>query len=148
MESEKTFTLDEGKDYTKVPISGSEIDSRIRQESENCYIDIVSRIVNISEKQLTEQRKGKEGFRKFFVIFFCIFISIQFLALLAMVALNAFVTSFSVSDGLLNTYIVAVFVETLGVVAVMVKFAFNTKQEVELLATLNSVVEHFQKFNR
>lgn len=61
---------------------------------------------------------------------------------------NATCTSFSISDDLIKTYIVSAFVETLGVVAVMVRFAFDTKQEVEILSTLNGIVEHFQKYKR
>lgn len=49
---------------------------------------------------------------------------------------------------MIKTYIVSAFVETLGVVAVMVRFAFDTKQEVEILSTLNGIVEHFQKYKR
>ena len=80
--------------------------------------------------------------------FFSIFISVQFIALIVMLFLRGFIQAFDISDTLFTAYIVSVFVETLGIVAVMVKFAFDTKQEVEILSTLNGVIEHFQKFKR
>ena len=124
------------------------LDGDIAKESENRYISLVSKIVDITKEQLDCQRSNKQSFRRYFGRFFGVFLAVQYVALLTIMIINAACSSFSISDDLIKVYIVSVFVETLGIVAVMVKFAFDTKQEVEILSTLNGIVEHFQKYKR
>lgn len=145
------FTLkDEARESAVKEGYSSEIDrdiGRMQRESEANYNEIAHRIVDISNEQLSKQNKDKQSIRKFFMPFFSVFISVQFISLIIMLFLRGFET-FYIPDELFTAYIVSVFVETLGIVAVMVKFAFDTKQEVEILSTLNSIIEHFQKFKR
>jgi len=42
----------------------------------------------------------------------------------------------------------SVFVETLGAIIVMVKYAFKTDEEVEIIKILNAVVKNYQKYKR
>lgn len=144
--NDNTFRVD---DFDGIQTADSgRLDGDIAKDSENRYISLVSKIVDISKEQLDCQRNNKQSFRKFFGWFFGIFLSVQYIALIVIMIKNATCTSFSISDDLIKTYIVSAFVETLGVVAVMVRFAFDTKQEVEILSTLNGIVEHFQKYKR
>lgn len=124
------------------------LDRKIAADSERKYISLVDKIVDISKEQLGYQHSDKQAFRKVFGKFFSIFLSVQYIALLVIMIINAACPGFTISDNLIKAYIVSVFVETLGVVVVMVRFAFDTKQEVEILSTLNSIVEHFQKYKQ
>lgn len=138
IDNDKTFAMREG----------ILLDSEIQRASEQSYNEIVNNVVSISKEQLDRQNINKQNIRKFFIKFFAVFISLQFLALIILLALRGAIDSFDISDTLFTSYIVSVFVETLGVVAVMVKFAFDSKQEVQILSTLNKVVEHFQKYRK
>lgn len=151
MDETYKFTL---KDATKESAveegysSGIDRDiGKLQQESEASYNEIAHLIVNISNKQLIKQNNDKNGIRRFFMPFFSTFISLQFITLIVMLFMRGFGKLY-IPDSLFTAYIVSVFVETLGVIAVMVRFAFDTKQEVEILSTLNGIIEHFQKFKR
>ena len=52
-----------------------------------------------------------------------------------------------ISDFILNIYIVSVFVETLAGLIIMIKFAFDSKQEVELIKILNAIITNFKKYD-
>ena len=52
------------------------------------------------------------------------------------------------SDSVVSAYVISVFAETLSGLIIMIKFAFQSKQDVELIKILNSIIEHFQKYNR
>lgn len=129
-------------------VRSNEMDGEIERDSERSYSEVVSKVVEISNEQLDRQDANKQSIRKIFTRFFTVFIILQFVVLSALLMFRGFVPSFDVSDELVTTYIVSVFVETLGVVASMVVFAFDTKQEVKILETLNRVVENFQKYKK
>lgn len=112
------------------------------------YNEIVGNVVHLSGKQLDKQHEGKEKFRNFFKIFFSIFISAQVVVLVVLLFFRGLCATFYVSDTLMTSYIVPVFVETLGVVAVMVRFAFDTTQEIQILSTLNGVIQRFPKYKK
>ena len=50
------------------------------------------------------------------------------------------------SDNVLTVYMTSVFVETLGAVVVMIKYAFKADEEVRIIDILNAVVKNFQKY--
>lgn len=115
--------------------------------SEEHYTRITEKIVNISSKQLESQNDNKIELRKTFQVFFTALLSFQIVSVIALVACNASIPAFHISDNVLITLMTAVFLETLGAVIAMVKFAFNSEQEVQILKIMNSVISGFQKFN-
>ena len=126
----------------------SRMDNQILADAEKSYSKTVDEVIRISGEQLTEEGKNKQKLRFFFTIFFSIFIASQFVILSVVIFLLGLQQDFVLPDGVLTAYIASVFVETLGVVALMVKFVFNSQEEVKIIDILNAVVVNYQKFNR
>lgn len=90
--NDNTFRVD---DFDGIQTADSgRLDGDIAKDSENRYISLVSKIVDISKEQLDCQRNNKQSFRKFFGWFFGIFLSVQYIALIVIMIKNATCTSF------------------------------------------------------
>ena len=77
---------------------------------------------------------------------FIIFLLVaQFVVLVAVLFLNQ-ALRLNISDFIINVYIVSVFVETLAGLFIMIKFAFESKQEIELISILNAIITNFKKY--
>lgn len=126
--------------------SADDIDSDLKRASEDTYREIAEDIVKISSAQMELQNKSKNDLKKTFTIFFMIFISIQYLILIIFMFIKMFAKSVELTDTVLISYITSVFVETIGAIIIMIKYAFDSKQEVEILKILNGVISNFQKF--
>ena len=125
------------------------IDKKVVQDekSDDTYQETASRIVDISEMQLNNQHDSKMILQKRLLWFFIALLSVQTIAIIAVVLLNGFWERFTLNDGVVISFITSAFVETLGVVALMVKFAFNNEQETKIISILNSYIEHFKVYN-
>ena len=123
-----------------------DIDRELKTESENTYLQIVKDIVDVSQKQLKRQNTSKDSLKDKFTKFFIWFISIQYIILILFLFLMAFCSTFYLSDTIIVTYITSVFVETLGAIIFMIKYAFDSSQEVNVLEILNGVILNFKKF--
>ena len=130
------------------PENSNELDGTIKEKSEENYIEIVKNIVETSKEQLNAQRDNKKKLRKGFTIFFCCFISIQFVVLMLIVFFKGFCSNFTLNENVIMSLVASIFIETLGAIVIMIRFAFDSQQEITILETLNTVVENFQKFNR
>ena len=117
----------------------SEIDNALKRKSEDTYRKIALKIVDTSSKQLEEQNTSKNKLKAIFTRFFIIFIGIQYLVLISLLFTKAFVPTLNLSDTVIISYITSVFVETLGAIIVMIKYAFDSKQEVNILEILNGI---------
>ncbi|MBE6534810.1 MAG: hypothetical protein E7678_07610 [Ruminococcaceae bacterium] len=124
----------------------SSIDNALKRNSEDTYKKIALQIVNTSSQQLKDQNTSKNNLKTIFTWFFIAFIAIQYLVLVSLLFIKAFVATLNLSDTVIIAYITSVFVETLGAVAVMIKYAFDSKQEVNILSILNGVISNYQKF--
>ena len=124
----------------------SEIDNALKRKSEDTYRKIALKIVDASSKQLEEQNTSKNRLKFVFTLFFIIFIGIQYLVLVSLLFIKAFFSTINLSDTVIISYITSVFVETLGAIAIMIKYAFDSKQEVNVLKILNGVISNYQKF--
>lgn len=111
-------------------------------KSEQFYNAQTEKIVSKSIDLLDKEYESKRELRKTLSVFFLILLSVQFLIL-------AFILLFNnkISNELSITYITSVFVETLGIIVLMVKFAFDNSKEVEIVRVLNSFMSSFQKYN-
>ena len=125
------------------------IDRRVVQDekSDDTYQETASRIVDISEIQLNNQHDSKTKLQKRLLWFFIALLSVQTIAIVVVILLNGFNKRFQLNDGVIIAFITSAFVETLGVVALMVKFAFNNEQETKIISILNSYIEHFKVYN-
>lgn len=128
-----------------VKTSGSDLDDGIFYRTEEYYSKIVEEVIRVSKGQLEEEGKKKRELRGFFTRLFSVFIIVQFIALLVLILIKGFSSTFAISEALLTTYIVSVFVETLGIIAAMVTFVFNSKEEVNIINTLNAAIANYQK---
>ena len=124
----------------------SEIDNALKRKSEDTYRKIALKIVDTSSKQLEEQNTSKNKLKSIFTTFFIIFIGIQYLVLISLLFTKAFVPILNLSDTVIISYITSVFVETLGAIAIMITYAFDSKQEVNILKILNGIISNYQKF--
>ncbi len=122
------------------------IDNSLRKASEDAYRKIAIDIVKLSEEQLKEQNESKNSLKKIFTIFFIVFISVQYLVLISLLYIKTFVEKMYLSDTVIISYITSVFVETIGAIIIMVKYSFDSKQEVNILEILNGVITNYQKF--
>ena len=117
------------------------------QQSEKAYIEIVRGVVEKSSASLTALREDKKNLRDSFVGLFKVLIMAQLIALAIVIIVKGFVPCFRISDNIVLTFMTTVFVETIGVIALMIAFAFTSKEEIEIINILNSVVENYQKYN-
>lgn len=120
----------------------------LEKVSDEDYRKITSRIVEISSEQLNTQNESKKSLKDTLMKFFRILLYVQMGVLFLLIILNGACGKFNLSDSVLITLITSMFVETLGGVIVMVKYAFNSNQEVEILKILNSVVQNYQKYHQ
>lgn len=152
--------VSENSDGTNVRINDSDVSwnsdnsnyenkiKNLQAESERRYISLVESIVEISGNQLANQNENKKELRNTFQWFFIVLLSFQMLALVAVIAFSALFDEFNVSDNVIITFITSVFVETLGAIGIMIKFAFDSEQEVKILEILNGAIKSFQKFTK
>ena len=122
------------------------IDLILKQQSEDNDIEIARDIVNISTDQLTIQNNSKNDLKSRFTTFFTRLLTSQYIVLILLLVVKSFWTKACLSDTIVITYMTSVFIETLGAIAIMIKYAFSSEQEVSILAILNSVISNYQKF--
>ena len=132
-------------------IAADKIDQKLSDElaknSEVTYTDIAEKLVETSSVQLKTQNQSKTSLKKTFTIFFIVFISVQYLVLIALMFIKTFLNTY-LRDTVLLAYISSVFVETLGAIILMIKYAFDSNQEINILNILNGVIKNFQKFQK
>mgnify|MGYP004688234775 CR=1 FL=1 len=109
------------------------------------YDETVTSVIEISKDHLNKQNDTKNKLRTPFTWFFCVFLSIEYIGLIVLIILNACIKNFTVSEYVLVTYISSVFLETLGVILFMIKFAYNNKTELKILEILQSIVNNYKK---
>ena len=130
-------------DYSALSVPNPDI----ARESDENYRKLAYDIFNASKEQLLKQNNNKDDLKAKFTTFFKCILIIQLIALFIIIILKGFALwSFSLSDNAFVAIIVSVFVETLGVVGIMIKYAFDSDQEVQILSILNSIVKDYQKF--
>lgn len=142
-ETAKSFTVDEIDKQTK---NSLDLEKDLEKASDKIYREIAKNVVNFTEGHLITQAKNKRELRKYLLPFIIGLLVFQLIALCAMLALNTF--WLHLDNSVINTFIVSVFAETLGGLIIMIKFAFDSKQELEMIGILNSVVTNFQKYIR
>lgn len=143
------FDLDDNSVDWDTSNSGLESEvKKLQHESEIRYIKIVENIVDSSKQQLTNQHDNKTKSRKVFQIFFISLLCFQMFSVVALIALSALSNSFKISDNVIITFITSMFVETLGIVGIMIKFNFDNSQEIQILKILHGVISNFQKFHK
>ena len=123
------------------------LDGSLKAKSEGAYIDIANKIVDSATDQLHEQNMSKNSLKKVFTVFFVVLLSVQYLSLAALLFIRAFQEKSLLSDTVIITYITSVFLETLGAVVIMIRYAFASDQETKVLTILNSIIERFKKFS-
>lgn len=130
-------------DGDKIPEEWRDLASR----SEENYIDVAHEIVEASTDQLNDQNTSKAKLKKTLCIFFMIFISVQYAALLAIFGLQIAQVGVPLPNDIIIAYITSIFVETLGAIILMIKYAFDSKQEIQVLKILEGIITNYQKFN-
>ena len=118
----------------------------LQQESEIRYISIVEKIVDSSVDHLLGQQKTKSKSRNTFQKFFIFLLTVQMFAVISLIVLSALYI-IDVSDKVIITFIASIFVETLSLIGIMIKFNFDSSQEVQILQILHGVIKNFQKFH-
>ena len=122
------------------------LDNDLMAKSEGAYIGIANKIVDSATKQLDEQNTSKNSLKKTFTIFFVVLLSMQYVVLAVLLFIRTFQCWSLLNDTVIITYISSVFLETLGAVILMIRYAFDSKQETQVLEILNSIISRYQKF--
>lgn len=118
-------------------------------DSEKAYQDLAIKIVGITDRELNEQQNSKSELKSDLTKYFKDFLFVQYLFIIVMLLFKGSSDiAFELSDDVIIAYITSVFVETLGCVIFMVKYAFNSNQEVELIKILNNAITNYQKYHR
>ena len=125
----------------------SEKEDSLQAQSEKEYSKVAKQIVGASVNQLITQNRSKTLLKKIFTIFFVVFISVQYAALIALFAGRIFLPEMNLSDEIIIAYMSSIFVETLGGIVLMIKYAFDSSQETKVLDILNGVIGNYQKFH-
>ncbi len=131
---------------TSVP---GEIDGDVRQnaiESDREYRKITGDIIRITQNQLEEHTEDKKPLRRDLLDFIKGLLAAQFGALVVILLMNN-AMQMNISDGVIQAYIVSVFVETLAGLIIMIRYAFDSTQEVKLIEILNEIISHFKKYD-
>lgn len=115
----------------------------IRILSEEEYLSTVKDVVIFSKENLKTIHEEKLDLRQRLIDFCLQVLSIQMVFLIIFLLGHK---QLGLSDSVLSVYMTAVFVETLGSVIVMVKYAFKSDEEVKIIDILNAVVKNFQKY--
>lgn len=123
------------------------LEEQLKRESELQYLRIVRDIVDVSTEQLKDQNRGKKNLRLAFFIIFSVLIVLQLAFIITIVALQGSTAPFDVGIEIIVAVVSSVFVETLGAIILMIKYCFDSSQEVKVLEILNGVVKNFQKYN-
>ena len=124
------------------------LDSDLMAKSEGAYITIANNIVTAATNQLSQQNKSKNSLKEIFTNFFIVLLSVQYGVMAILLFIRAFQKESLLSDTVIITYISSVFVETLGAVVLMIRYAFDSAQETNVLTILNSIITRFQKFSK
>ncbi len=119
----------------------------VARRSEEAYIRIVSNVVEKSSSSLNELRDDKKNLRNSFVNLFKGLIMAQLIGLAFILMFKGFCPYFNVADNIILTFMTTVFVETMGVITLMILFAFKSDEEIKIIDILNSVVGNYQKFS-
>lgn len=114
-------------------------------ESDRDYRKLTNRIIDETSGHLQTQVSDKKPLRITLMVFVIALLALQFFGLLAMLFLNQR-WKLGISDQIIVTYIVSLFVETLTGLFIMIRFAFDSTQEGKLIEILNNIVEHFKKY--
>lgn len=130
------------KDEIKEEITGDADNENLQSSSEKAYIRITEKIVETTTNQLKEERNNKKDLRRILLNFFIFLLSLQYIGMIFLVAFG--IQHITV----VITYMTSVFVETLGAVYIMVKFAFDSKTEVQGLKIMTEVVSRFKKYRK
>ncbi len=144
--AEENWEVDETLDI-KDNNAADDLDGKLAAESENTYMEIAKDIVSTSQMQLKDQNESKNTLKDKFTTFFIWFVCTQYLILTLLLFFKGFCEDFYLADGIIVTYISSVFVETLGAIVIMIKYAFDSNQEVKILQILNDVISNYKKFN-
>lgn len=143
----KVVAPEESERLHGASVDFDEVEKGLAKQSEDAYRDVADKIVSQSIEQLGEQNESKNDLKKLFTIFFTIFISVQFLIMVGLLVCVGFF-EMALSDTVLISYITSVFVETIGAIIIMIRYAFDSQQEVNILQILNGVIENYQKFKK
>jgi len=132
---EKGSYFDEGLDY----------DVENRFDENKGYLKLHQNIVKHSFRILYNTINNKCKTKAQLKWYFIGFLSIQFIAILIIILKNDKI--FRLSDEIIITLIISVFVETLAVVGFMVKFYFISEEEIEYIKTIQKVAEKYKRKN-
>ena len=122
--------------------------NQIAYESERGYREIAKLVVGIVKEYINTQNEKKTPLRKVFTITFSVLLVFQLITIVMFVLFDSFTCiPFEISESLLTTYMISVFVETLGAIAAMIAFAFTSKEESEIVSILTTIIQNFQKYN-
>lgn len=104
--------------------------------------EIQTKSISIKDKS-EETYKEKLELRNRLINFCLQILTVQMIFLILFLVLSRRI---QLTDNVLTVYMTAVFVETLGAVVVMIKYAFKADEEVRIIDILNAVVKNFQKY--
>lgn len=120
------------------------LDEKIEKTLNEKYHRLLEKIVNKSFEVLNDNGKEFKTNRLTFSIFFLIFLPVQFIFIITLIILNG-CDVLKLSDVVITTMIASLFVETLGVVTIMVRYVFNSESEIEIINAIQKVAEHYKK---
>ena len=135
--------IDKAFNSSDVPIIVKKKKS-IKDKSEEIYLEVVQDVVDFSKINLETIHFEKKLLRDRLIEFCLQILAIQLVFLFLFLVLRQ---QMGLSDNVLSVFMTSVFVETLGAIFIMIKFAFKSDEEVKIIDILNAVVKNFQKYD-
>ena len=106
-------------------------------------------MIPVKISKASDVRANFESLRNNFALYFEKILWWQMFWLCIFILFDSFVgIPFEISDEVLNTFMVSVFVETLGAIVVMIAFAFSSNEESKIVEVLTGIVQSFQKYKK
>ena len=150
-----------GRKRSEIPVMDYDLSARGAELHDSLYPEdfkdtnasynrIAHKIVNIAGDQLKSQNDSKIILKKKLSGFFRTFLIVQLIAILLLIAGQMtckilWPSRECVSDKIIITFITSVFVETLSGIILMITYAFNSKDEIQITKILSDVIKNFKK---
>lgn len=115
---------------------------------EEFYVDLSKEIVEFAMVRLTKNDDRKKSLRIWMFILSIILIAIEYVFLLLILFKQGYLCNcFKLPETVITVYMSSVFVETLGIIYLIVKYLFSTKSEEKDIEVLTKIISNFQKYN-
>lgn len=135
--------LDDFENLSSIDLEEDVKNDDYKHQEQLKYQDLLEKIIDKSFDALKAISKSKTHHRIIFRNYFLKFLILQFIIISVIIIACGFGV-LKLSDLILTTMIGSLFVETLGVVIIMVKYIFSPKDELGIIEAIKNVAQNYK----